>query len=157
MLNFYRLTPVNYKIEDQDSCLPESDSSVCNNNEAYRMPVMPGDIIQFIIPKYDILYTGFEAGDCRIGLSNCGVQVLEDIDGNDISEIGTIATGDSETHLYCTVTIPNVLDCQNYEFLFYTIYDTVDCDLFNGFTWADMCATSYRIGDLCGCSFDNMC
>lgn len=157
MLNFYRLTPVNYKIETQTECLSEQDPDNCKQVEVYRMPIMPGDVLQFIIPKFDVLYTGYEAADCRIGLSNCGVHVTEDIDGNDIKEIGTIEAGDSETHLYCTVTIPNVPDCHNYEFLFYTIYDTVDCSLFAGFTWDNMCATSYRVGDLCGCSFDDMC
>ena len=157
MLNFYRLRPVNYKLEDQTDCLPGQDPDLCKQVEEYKMPIMPGDVLQFIVPKFDILYTGFSASDIKVGLSNCGILVTEDIDGNDISVIGTVEEGDSETHLYITVTIPNVPDCGNYELLFYTDYDAVNCELFAGFTWEDMCETDYRIGDLCGCSFDNMC
>jgi hypothetical protein len=157
MLNFYRLTPVNYKLEDQDDCLPGQDPDPCKQVEGYRMPIMPGDILQFIVPKFDVLYSGFEAADVRIGLSNCGVHVLDDMDGNDISVVGTVEAGDSETHLYCTVTVPNVPDCQNYEFLFYTIYDTMDCSLLNGITGQEMCDAGYRGGDIIGCLGSDFC
>lgn len=157
MLNFYRLSPVNYKIETQEECLPIPDADNCRQDLVYKMPIMPGDVIQFIVSKFDVLYSGYEAGDVRIGLSNCGVHVTLDIDGEDISEIGTVEAGDSETHLYCTVTIPNVPDCQNYEFLFYTIYDTIDCSLLAGITGQEMCDAGYKGGDIIGCLGSNFC
>lgn len=157
MLNFYRFQPVNYKIEDQHDCIDQPEPDNCRDHRIYKMPIMPGDILQFIIPKSEILYSGYEATDIRIGLSNCGVLVTEDLDSNDISSIGTIETGESETHLYCTVEIPNVPDCENYEFIFYTIYDPIDCSLLNGITGQELCDAGYLGGQIIGCLGSDFC
>jgi hypothetical protein len=157
MLNFYRLSAVNYRLEDQDECLSEQEPDVCDPKQTYKMPIMPGDELKFIIPKYDILYSGYSVEDVRVGLSNCGIHVTEDLESNDISVIGTIEAGESETHLYVTLTVPNVPDCENYELLFYTIYDPADCSLFSGITGQEMCDEGYLGGEIIGCLGSDFC
>lgn len=142
---FVRFTPTNYILEDQTECLSE-ESSECDQSEQYPLPAHSGDVLKWIMEKTEVTYSGAQASDLRIGLTNCGVLVN--------SNAGTIV--ESETHLYCTATLPNDLPEGCYEFVIYSIFDPTDsCEQFKGLTLQETIDTGTILANVLECTLED--
>lgn len=145
MLNFFRLTPENYTVEDQITCLPVADAA-CSSTPEYSLPMKPGDVIQFIADVADAL-GGLDTTVVKIGISSCGVLKYEDV--------GTIVQIDNQ--VYVSVMIPDFIVPGCYEFMFYGLYNPIDCSVLAGMTLGDLCDAEYRMSQWCGCPLSSFC
>jgi hypothetical protein len=140
MLNFYRPVPQSYTIEDQAECLPQDPEGFCPEEPNYTMPMLPGDIIKFIVDVAEA-FPGYDGSTVKVGISSCGMMVHEDI--------GTIEVIDNQA--YVTATVPEEIEPGCYEFIFYSIYDPIDCSTLEGATIEDIC--DLRLVQWCHCTF----
>lgn len=118
--------PVAYCIRDQtlplEICGPDrtGQNPVCDRFDIeepidyYSLPVVNGDVIRWVMDKSEVDYDGDSISNLRIGITQDGVLIQEDV--------GTII--EYEDQLFCTATIPCLKDCE-YEFVVYRI-DVID-------------------------------
>lgn len=117
---FLRWMPVMYCAREQTLPLEicgknrMSDDPVCDryddpyDEDYYPLPVKNGDVIKWVMESSEVDYDGDNIEDLRIGITQEGVMVAEDV--------GTITELDGQ--LFCEATIPCLKDCE-YEFVVY--------------------------------------
>ena len=165
-MGFIRFKNKNYILETQLNCLLEEGQEVilgdgldfliddsgnalissidlyepCNIfDDIYEIPAKQGDTLKFIIDKSEIDHKGADVAALRIGLTNCGVLIID--------SVGDIIEADNQ--YFITVNIPiNVSDC-TYNLVIYNIINPIDCSQFAGSTGNTM--KLYSGGQIQGC------
>ena len=171
-MGFIRFKNKNYILETQTTCLLEEGQEVimgdgldfliddfgnslvssvdlykpCSTyNDIYKIPAKQGDTLKFIINKSEIDHKGADVANLRIGLTNCGVLIVE--------SVGDIVEADNQ--YFITANIPtNVSDC-TYNFVIYNIINPVVCSQFAGLTLAQTQATGTILGQVLECTLND--
>jgi hypothetical protein len=145
LARFIRFTPTNYDLEAQLECLSDESNNCGNEEDVYPIPAKSGDVIKWIMDKSEVTYGGAEASDLRIGLTDCGVLVNDNV--------GSIV--EAENHLYCTATLPEDLPEGCYEFVIYSIHDPIECGDFKGMTLQETIDTGTVLGNVLECTLND--
>jgi hypothetical protein len=147
-MSFIRFAPDNYILENQTECVSEDADLSCGpEEEPYKLPTKPGDLISFIIDKAEVNPLGAQVEQLRIGLSNCGMLVPG------AESIGTIQEADDQ--YFIEVNIPlDTVEC-TYNFVIYNINNPIDCGQFKGLTLAEVITTGVTLGEVLNCTLED--